>query len=78
MDHVLPIEDHEVAAVLQRSLKKQGINVKTKTSVETLQRNGNTVSATLKSGDKTESWEGDYCLVAVSYTHLTLPTTPYV
>ena len=65
MDHVLPIEDHEVAAVLQKSLKKQGINVKTKTSVETLTRTGDSVSATLKSGDQTEQWDGDYCLVAI-------------
>ena len=65
MDHVLPIEDHEVAGVLEKSLKKSGINIRTKTSVESLVRNGDKVSAVLKSGDSTEQWEGDYCLVAI-------------
>ena len=65
MDHVLPIEDEEVATVLQRNLIKQGIKVKTKTMVESLERKGNTVSALLKTGDNVEQWSGDYCLVAV-------------
>jgi len=65
MDNVLPIEDEEISKALQRSLTKQGLKVKPKTVVESLQRSGEGVSALLKTGDKTEQWEGDYCLVAV-------------
>ena len=65
MDHVLPIEDEEIAGVLQKNLTKQGIKVRTKTLVESLERKGNTVSALLKTGDQVEQWSGDYCLVAV-------------
>jgi dihydrolipoamide dehydrogenase len=65
MDHVLPIEDQEIAQVLEKSLKKNGIDVRPKTMVESLQKQGQTVNALLKSGDKIEQWSGDYCLVAV-------------
>lgn len=70
MDHVLPIEDEEISKALQRSLGKQGLNIKAKTMVESLERKGETVSALLKTGDdktggNVEQWSGDYCLVAV-------------
>jgi dihydrolipoamide dehydrogenase len=65
MDHVLPIEDEEIAKTLQRSLGKQGLSIKSKTMVESLERKGQTVNALLKTGDSVEQWSGDYCLVAV-------------
>lgn len=65
MDNVLPIEDEEISKALQKSLTKQGLKIKAKTQVESLERSGDGVTALLKTGDKVEQWEGDYCLVAV-------------
>lgn len=64
-DQVLPVEDAEIAKTLEKSFIKQGVEIKTKTGVESIERRGATVSALLKSGDKVEQWSGDYCLVAV-------------
>ncbi len=65
MDNVLPIEDQEVSKQLEKSFKKAGIQIRTQTQVDSLVRKGQGVSAILKSGDKVEQWDGDYCLVAV-------------
>jgi len=65
LDQVLPIEDAEVAGVVEKSFKKAGVDVRTSTVVETLERKGDEVHATLKSGDETTAWSGDYCLVAI-------------
>ena len=65
MDSLLPIEDQEVSKALEKSFKKAGIQIKTQTQVESLVRKGQGVSAILKSGEKVEQWDGDYCLVAV-------------
>jgi dihydrolipoamide dehydrogenase len=64
-DQVLPIEDADIGKALEKSFGKYGVQVRTKTSVESIERRGATVSALLKSGDKVEQWSGDYCLVAV-------------
>lgn len=65
LDHILPIEDQEVAQVLEKSLKKKNMEIRTKTIVESLERKGDSVSALLRTGDKVEQWDGDYCLVAI-------------
>lgn len=65
MDTVLPIEDQEISATLEKNLKKSGIEVKTKTSVESLQKKDGAVDALLKSGDTAQQWNGDSCLVAI-------------
>lgn len=65
MDNLVPIEDEEVAKTLSKSFKKAGMNVKTNTVVESIENTGSGVKAQLKSGDKTETWEGDICLVAI-------------
>lgn len=66
MTEILPIEDEEVSKVLERSLTKQGISVRTKTLPESVARKGQNVSALLKGPDgKVEEWQGDYCLVAI-------------
>lgn len=67
MDSVLPLEDKEISQAAQKALKKAGINFKVKTAVESIARKGNTVTAKLKSGDKTEEWSGDYALVAIGF-----------
>lgn len=65
LETVLPIEDQEISKALEKNLGKQGIDVKTKTMVESIERKGETVNAILKTGDKVEQWSGDYCLVAI-------------
>ncbi len=65
MDNILPIEDQDVSKALEKSFKKRKMQVKAKTMVENLSREGDQVTATLRSGDSTETWTGDYCLVAI-------------
>lgn len=65
MDQILPIEDKEVAQTLERNFKKNGMQIKTRASVDKIEKKGNLVIATIKSGDKIEEWTGDCCLVAI-------------
>ena len=64
-DQLLPIEDKEIAQGLERNFKKKGMDVRPNTVVDSIQRQGESISAVLKSGDKVEQWTGDYCLVAI-------------
>ncbi len=50
MPRILPLEDEEIAAVMDRELKKRGVAVQTGTTVEKLEREKGAVSATLKNG----------------------------
>jgi dihydrolipoamide dehydrogenase len=65
LENILPIEDQEVSKTLEKSLKKNGMTIKTKAMVESLQRKGQNVQAIIKVDGKVEEWSGDYCLVAV-------------
>ncbi len=60
-EQVLPGEDAEVAAILEKALKKRGIEIITGDSVKEIS-SGGSVSAVLSSGAKLEA---DRCLVAV-------------
>jgi dihydrolipoamide dehydrogenase len=64
-DQLLPIEDQEISKALEKNLSRSGMKVKTKSSVESVSRKGDTVTAQIKSGDSIETWTGDYCLVAI-------------
>lgn len=68
LDNVLPIEDHEVSQALERNFKKQKIDIRTKTTVDSLTRTSSGVNAILRTGDKVDQWSGDYCLVAIGVT----------
>ena len=50
MPRILPLEDEEIAAFMERELKKRGVTVHTNTTVEKLDRQNGTVKATLKDG----------------------------
>jgi len=67
-ENVLPIEDEDVSKALAKNFGKTGINIRTGTFVEGLERKGESVSALLKVGDKVEQWDGDYCLVSIGVT----------
>ena len=50
MPRILPLEDEEIAAFMDRELKKRGVTVHTNTTVEKLDRQNGTVKAALKDG----------------------------
>lgn len=65
MDQILPVEDHETAAVAQRAFKKQGIDCRVSTAVQNIQVNADSVSMDLVKGDKTEAIEAESILLAI-------------
>ncbi|MEM8867495.1 MAG: dihydrolipoyl dehydrogenase [Verrucomicrobiota bacterium] len=65
MDQILPVEDHEVAGVVAREFKKQGIDCRTSTAVENIKVAAKSVSMDLVKGDKTEKIKADAILLAI-------------
>jgi len=65
LPHILPIEDSEIAAQLERSFKKQGIKIYTSTKVEKLQKTPKGVKVVLAGADKSSELEGEIALVAI-------------
>ncbi|MDD5542610.1 MAG: dihydrolipoyl dehydrogenase [Acidobacteriia bacterium] len=67
LPQILPFEDAEVAAELQRSFRKQGITVKTKTALEKVEVKKDAVAVTVKSAEegKSVSLEAQKVLMAV-------------
>ncbi|MBS0276441.1 MAG: dihydrolipoyl dehydrogenase [Proteobacteria bacterium] len=66
LDRVLPVEDEEVSAFAAKAFQKQGIKIRTATTVEKLQKGSDNVTATLKSKDgKTETLTVDRIILAV-------------
>ena len=50
MPRILPLEDEEIAATMARELKKRGVDIRTGTTVESVDRQPDAVQATLKGG----------------------------
>lgn len=68
MDRIVPVEDDDSSRELEKSFKKQGIEVKTETKVESVTNLGKSVKVVYeRRGEKAEI-EADYCLVAVGIT----------
>jgi dihydrolipoamide dehydrogenase len=66
LDRVLPVEDAEISAFAAKAFEKQGMVIKTATTVDKLQKNENSVTATLKSKDgRTETLTVDRVILAV-------------
>src|SRR6266699_6201939 len=66
LDRVLPVEDEEISAFAAKAFQKQGMVIKTATTVEKLQKGANNVTATLKAKDgKTETLTVDRVILAV-------------
>lgn len=66
LTRVLPVEDEEISALAHKAFVKQGMKIKTTTTVETLEKGENTVTATLKTKDgKTETLTVDRVILAV-------------
>ncbi len=66
LDRVLPVEDEEVSAFAAKAFAKQGMKIKTATTVEKLQKGADNVTATLKAKDgKTETLTVERVILAV-------------
>ena len=65
MDRVLPVEDAEIAAFAKKQFVKQGMTILEKASVKKLDRKGDSVTAHIESGGKTETREFDTVISAV-------------
>ena len=62
LPQILPTEDHEVAAILERELKKKGIRVHTGTKVERTKSERDCVSVELSGGHHVRA---DHVLVSI-------------
>lgn len=65
MDQVLPVEDDEVAKVVESSFKQSGIDCRVSTKVENIKVGKNGVSLDLIKGDAKESLKVDSLLLAI-------------
>ncbi len=66
LDRVLPVEDEEISQLAAKAFIKQGMKIKTATTVEKLEKGKDSVTATLKSKDgKTESVTAERVILAI-------------
>ena len=65
MDQILPVEDHEVAKIVQRSFTQSGIDCRLSTKVENIKLTKSGVLLDLCKGEKTESLKVDSLLLAI-------------
>ncbi|PIP01980.1 MAG: dihydrolipoyl dehydrogenase [Zetaproteobacteria bacterium CG12_big_fil_rev_8_21_14_0_65_54_13] len=64
-DQILPLEDHEIAKVVERSFKKQGIKIITGAMVSKAANVDGKAVVAYEAKGKQQTIEGDICLVAV-------------
>ena len=65
MDQILPVEDDEVAKVVERSFNQSGIECRLSTKVENIKLTEKGVTADLVKGDKSENLKADAMLLAI-------------
>jgi dihydrolipoamide dehydrogenase len=66
LDRVLPVEDEEISALAAKAFTKQGMKIRTSTTVEKLEKGADNVTATLKAKDgKSETLSVDRVILAV-------------
>lgn len=66
MDRIVPVEDEEISAFLEKSLSKQGINIMTGAGIEDLKASAKGVTANIKGADgKAAKHEFTHCIVAI-------------
>jgi dihydrolipoamide dehydrogenase len=66
LDRIVPVEDADVSAFLEKSLTKQGMTIKTGAGVEELKAGPKGVSAKIKTkDDKVEQCEFSHAIVAI-------------
>ena len=65
MDQLLPTEDREVASLVGRQFKKEGMDIRLSTTVENVKVNKKSVSMDLVKGEKRESMNTEALLLAI-------------
>ena len=65
LDNIVPVEDEEVSKTLARSLKKQGINIMTGSTVESVDTSGDLCKISVKTAKGVETLEAEIVLSAV-------------
>ncbi|MGD8428677.1 MAG: FAD-dependent oxidoreductase, partial [Balneolaceae bacterium] len=67
-DTLVPVEDKDIGKELGKIYKKKGIDVRTGSTVEKVEKKGDGVKVTIKTGDNEETVEADVVLSAVGVT----------
>jgi len=66
MDRIVPVEDADVSAFLEKQLKKQGMTIKTKANVGAIEKGDKAVKVTIKDKDgKEETTDFSHVIVAI-------------
>lgn len=65
MDRIVPVEDEEVSKQLEKSLKKAGINILTKSEVQSVDTTGDLSKVSIKTAKGIETIEAEVVLSAV-------------
>lgn len=68
LPRMVPVEDEDVSKELEKSFKKQGIDILTKSEVTKVEASGDGVKATVKTSDGETTLEADVVLSAVGIT----------
>ncbi|MBY0355214.1 MAG: dihydrolipoyl dehydrogenase [Rickettsiales bacterium] len=64
-DRVLPVEDEEISKFALKAFEKQGMKIRTKTTLKAMKKGKNNVTCTLESDGKTEEVTVDRVILAV-------------
>lgn len=67
-DSLVPVEDKDIGKELGKMYKKKGMDVRTGSTVEKVEEDGDGVKVTIKSGDEEETVSADVVLSAVGVT----------
>jgi dihydrolipoamide dehydrogenase len=65
MDRVLPVEDEEISKLAHKAFEKQGMKIHTATTVKSLKKGADNVTAILEAGGKTSEITVDRVILAV-------------
>jgi dihydrolipoamide dehydrogenase len=65
LDNIVPLEDEDISKQLNRTLKKQGINIMTSSNVESVDSSGETCKVSVKTASGTVELEAEIVLSAV-------------
>lgn len=65
MDRILPVEDEEISKFAHKQFEKQGMKIHTSTTVKSLKKGKDNVTATLENGGKTSEVTVDRVILAI-------------
>jgi dihydrolipoamide dehydrogenase len=67
MPHILPAEDEEIAAELEKQLKKLGLKIMTNTRVESIQDTGDGVKVSVRQGENVQELSAEKAMQAIGF-----------